>query len=132
MKRILQPLLLLKFYLVITMFLISFALNFLIASTISPENSFALLLYGKPLLILVYLFVQNFIFKFPEKIEVPNFIPSVFLILSVLIFFDIGFLAWKYWEVLSPYKIFGLIYGMVLVFCGLNLQKFIRAFTVGV
>jgi len=77
------------------MFLISFALNFLIASKISPENSFALLLYGKPLLILLYLFVQNFIFKFPEKIKVPSIIPSVFLILSILIFADIGFLSYK-------------------------------------
>lgn len=132
MKRILQPLLFLKFYLVITMFLMSFALNFLIASKISPENSFALLLYGKPILILLFLFVQNFIFKFPEKIKVPNIIPSVFLILSILIFVDLGFLAWKYWEILSPHRIFGLIYGVVLVFCGLNLQKFIRAFTTGV
>lgn len=132
MKRILKPLLWLKFYLVITMFSISFALNFLIASKITPEASFALLLYGKPILVLLYLFVQNFIFKFPEKIEVPNLIPSVFLILSILIFADIGVLVWKYWEILAPHKIFGLIYGIVLVFCGLNLQKFIRAFTVGV
>ncbi len=132
MSKILKYLLWFKFYIVIFMFLISFSLNFLISSKIVPETSFHLLLYGKPALVLLYLFVQNIIFKFPKKLVVPPLIPSVFLMLSVLIFIDIGFLVGKYWEVLSPHKIFWLVYGIVLVFCGMNLRKFIKAFTVGI
>lgn len=131
MSKILKSLLWFKFYFVIIMFLVSFSLNFLIASKIAPETAFHLLLYGKPALVLTYLFVQNFIFKFPQNFAIPQRIPSTFLVLSVLIFVDIGLLAGKYWEILSPHKIFGLIYGIVLIFCGMNLRKFIKAFTVG-
>jgi hypothetical protein len=129
MKRVLSTLLWIKFFAVILMFGLSFAFNFLILSKkIESETAFYLLLFGKPALILLYLFVQNFIFKFPGKIHVPMLIPSTFLILSILIFVDIGFLIYKYFEIFTKNQLLWGIYGVVIIFCLINLRKFYKAF----
>lgn len=132
MKTPLKTILWIKFITVITLFIISFSLNFLIASTIAPLVTFNLLLWGKPALVLIFIFFMNLLFNFPDKINIPNIIPSTFLVLSGLIFIDLGFLVWKYYEILSPYTIFWGIYGILIAICIWNLQKYIRAFTVGI
>lgn len=131
-KRILHTVLWAKFWLVVIMFLVSVSLNFLIASTIDPGTSFYLLLLGKPALVLAFLLCLNLVFHFPKKIPVPNVIPSTFLVLSILVFFDLGYLIWKYFAILSPHLSFWGIYGGLLLLCGWNLHKYVRAFTTGV
>ena len=132
MKAPLKPLLWIKFVVVIILFVISFSLNFLIASTIEPAVAFNLLLWGKPMLVLIFIFFMNLLFNFSSKVSIPNIIPSTFLILSGLIFIDLGFLVWKYYAILTPHTIFWGVYGVLTTICTWNLQKYIRAFTVGI
>ncbi len=132
MSKTLKTALWVKFIAVVIMFLISFSLNFLILKTIEPEMSFNLLVFGKPILIIIFILLLNLLFHFPDKIAVPNIIPSTFLVFSFLIFADLGYLIWKYYDVLSPHTSFWVIYGFLFVLCIWNLQKYIRAFTIGV
>lgn len=132
MSQVLKTALWIKFIAVIVMFLISFSLNFLIASTIDPVIAFHLLIWGKPALVLAFIVLLNLLFQFPNRIPVPNIIPSTFLILSVLVFFDLGFLIWKYYDTIAPFMTFWVTYGILFAICIWNLQKYIRAFTVGI
>ncbi len=131
MSKTLKTALWAKFVIVVLMFFLSFSLNFLILRTIEPEISFNLLIFGKPILVVVFILLLNLLFHFPAKISVPNIIPSTFLVLSFLVFVDLGYLIFKYYNVLSPHTSFWVIYGVILGVCAWNLQKYIRAFTVG-
>ncbi len=130
MTRTLKTILWTKFVVVLVMFFISFSLDFWILQ-MEPKNAFNLLLWGKPFLVLSFIGLLNLLFHFPHKVAVPNVIPSVFLILSFLVFFDLGYLIWFFYPTLSPHTTFWGIYGALLLVCSWNLQKYIRAFTVG-
>lgn len=132
MSKILKTALWSKFIAVVVMFGISFALNFFIFATTDDKTSYYLLLFGKPVLVLCFVFLLNLLFHFPGKIKIPNLIPSTFLVLSFLVFVDLGFLVWKYFELFSTYTSFWVIYGILFGICSWNLQKYVRAFTVGV
>lgn len=131
MSKTLKTVLWAKFIIVVLMFFISFALNFLILKEIEPQIAFNLLMFGKPVLVVTFIILLNLLFHFPSKISVPNIIPSTFLVLSFLVFIDLGYLIWKYYVVLAPHISFWAIYGVLLGICVWNLQKYIRAFTVG-
>ena len=131
MSKVLTAALWIKFSKAILLFGLSFSLNFIIFQS-EPSTGFILLLWGKPLVVLIFILLLNLLFRFPGKVKIPNLIPSTFLVLSFLIFADLGYLIWRYFDVLAPHTSFWTVYALLGGVCVWNLQKYVRAFTVGV
>ena len=132
MSQIIKTALWGKFIITVSIFLLSLYINFFIFKEVDPETFFYLILFVKPVLYLVFLFLLNFLFIFPQKIKVPNLIASVFFILSFCIFIDLGYLIYSFYPLLIKYLLFWGIYGGLLLLSVLNFIKFVKSFTVGV
>lgn len=133
MSKILNTVLWGKFFLVLILIVGIIFSNFLLLHNgTSAEIVFFTLLIGKPLAVILLVLLQNLLFSFHGKISIHNVIPSIFLLISIILVGDLIFWGYLHFDLLSPYKIFWIIYIFVIGVSLWNIKRYIQAFTTGI